>query len=131
MLTVYILGTAIAWKGVAWLNIRNRGPRVYDSQRLEKQSLGKAITDSFELRHLEMIHFGSVAVIIDLTFTFVAANNFCKDIDNLIKFVLDAMQLSGVFDNDAQVVKVQARKEMGDEDSTKINIYRKELIIDE
>ena len=97
MLTVYILGTAIAWKGVAWLNIRNRGPRVYDSQRLEKQSLGKAITDSFELRHLEMIHFGSVAVIIDLTFTFVATNNFRKDIDNLIKFVLDAMQLSGVF----------------------------------
>ena len=113
MLTVCILGTAIAWKRVAWLNIRNRRPRAYDSQRLEKQSLGKAITDTFELRCLEMIHFGSVAVIIDLTFTFVATNNFRKDIDNLIKFVLDAMQLSGVFDNDAQVVEVRARKEMG------------------
>ena len=49
----------------------------------------------------------------------------------MIKFVLDAMQLSGVFDNDAQVVEVRARKEMGAEDSTKINIYRKELIVDE
>ena len=110
MLTVYILGAAIAWKRVAWLNIRNRRPRAYDSQRLEKQSLGKAITDTFELRRLDMIHFGSVAVIIDLTFTFVAAKNFRKDIDNLIKFVLDAMQLSGVFDNDAQVVEVRANK---------------------
>ena len=102
MLTVVILGAGIAWKRVAWLNIQNRRPQAYDSQRLEKQS-----------------------------FTFVAAKNFRKDIDNLIKFVLDAMQLSGVFDNDAQVIEVRARKEMGDEDSTKINIYRKELIIDE
>jgi len=131
MLTVVILGAGIAWKRVAWLNIRNRRPRAYDSQRLEKQSLGKAIIDTFELRCLEMIRFGSVAVIIDLTFTFIAAKNFRKDIDNLIMFVLDAMQLSGVFDNDAQVVEVRARKEMGDEDSTKINVYRKELIIDE
>ena len=90
-----------------------------------------SFTDTFELRRLDMIHFGSVAIIIDLTFTFVAAKNFRKDIDNLIKFALDAMQLSGVFDNDAQVVEVRARKEMGDEDATKINIYRKELIIDE
>lgn len=91
MRTVIILGAAIAWQRVAWLNIRNRRPRVYDSQKLEKQSLGKAITDTFELRRLDMIHFGSVAIIIDLTFTFVPAKNFRKDIDTLIKFVLDAM----------------------------------------
>ena len=45
----------------------------YDSQRLEKQSLRKAIIDTFELRWLEMICLWSVAVIIDLTFTFIAA----------------------------------------------------------
>ena len=97
-----------------------------------KQSLGKAITDTFEVRCLEMIHFVNVSVIVDLTFTFVAAENFRKNIDNLIKFALDAMQLSGVFDNDAHAVEVRARKEMGDEDSTKmINNYRKEVIINE
>ena len=58
-------------------------------------------------------------------------SGFSYDMRYLIKFVLDAMQLSGVFDNDAQVVEVRARKEMGGEDSTKINIYCKELIIDE
>ena len=89
---VIILGAAIAWQRVAWLNIRNRRPRAYDSpQKLEKQSRGKAITDTFELRRLDMIHVESVAIIIDLTFTFVAAKNFRKDIDTLIKFVLDAI----------------------------------------
>ena len=50
-----------------------------------------SFTDTFELRRLDMIHFGSVAIIIDLTFTFVPAKNFRKDINTLIKFVLDAM----------------------------------------
>ena len=116
MLTVIILGAAIAWKHAAWLNIQNCCPWAYNSQKFQKQSLGKAIT----YKHLwlwatlfENDSFLSMAIIIDLTFTYIAAKHVRKDINNLFKFMLDAMQLSFIFDNDVQVVEVCAKKRNG------------------
>ena len=52
--------------------------------------------------------------------------------NNLIKFVLDALQLKSIFDNDVQVAEVRGRKVFGAEEYlTEIKIYRHELLVEE
>ena len=125
-----ILGNPIAWRRPGFnYSRRNRFPRAYDSQVLEKQSFGRAFFDLFLLQQLELLTFGNAIVIVELTFSFSGNDIYRKDTDNLIKFVLDALELSNIIDNDNQVFDVRGRKVVGDEDFTTINVSRQVLLL--
>ena len=100
---ICVIGDPVSWKRAAWVNLRARMARSYDSQRIEKASLGLAITAALDAEHEELIDFGREEVTVFLTFNFTGTR-VRRDIDNLIKFILDALQLANIFDNDVQVM---------------------------
>ena len=129
-LDVRVIGDPVSWKRAAWVNLRSRMARSYDSQRIEKASLGLAITAALDAEHEELIAFGREEVTVFLTFNFTGTR-VRRDIDNLIKFILDALQLANIFDNDVQVMEVQGKKVLGAEyNSTEIVVARHVIVIE-
>ena len=127
MLIITLLGKTIPWRRAAWTPYG----RAYDSQRVEKQSMIAAILNGIGHHGLELYIFGHAPVIVELTFTFSKISDLKrKDVDNCIKFVLDALQMGDIFYNDNQVYDVRGKKVLGLRDSTEIPIYRREMIID-
>ena len=105
--------------------------RSYDSQQIEKASLGLAITAALDAQHKELIVFGREEVGVYLTFNFTGTRNR-RDVDNLIKFILDALQLVNIFLNDVQVMEVRGRKVFGAQyNSTEIYIERHAIVIED
>ena len=126
---VAVIGDPVSWKRAAWVNLRSRMARSYDSQRIEKASLGLAITAALDAQHKELIVFGREEVVVYLTFNFTGTRNR-RDVDNLIKFILDALQLANIFLNDVQVMEVRGRKVFGAQhNSTEIYIERHDVIV--
>ena len=114
----------VGWKRPAGRNIR------YDKQVADKVAFSATVLKALhETYPKEMAArgglplFGDRPVIVDLLFVFkgkyVDAKNV-PDIDNLVKFTLDALQsemLSGVvWEDDRQVVDIHAKKLRGEED---------------
>ena len=130
-LHVCVIGDPVSWKRAAWVNLRSRMARSYDSQRIEKASLGLAITAALDAEHEELIGFGREEVVVYLTFNFTGTRNR-RDVDNLIKFILDALQLANIFLNDVQVMEVRGRKVFGAQhNSTEIYIERHAIVIED
>ena len=54
---VAVIGDPVSWKRAAWVNLRARMARSYDSQRIEKASLGLAITAALDAQHKRNLLF--------------------------------------------------------------------------
>ena len=89
-----------------------------------------AIEDTFSFCRMPLHCFGSARVIVYLTFTFDTERKLRKDIDNLIKFTLDALVVANIIDDDMEVMEVRGKKALGEEDTTEIRIHRWELNVD-
>ena len=71
--------------------------------------------------------FGDEKVEIEVKFWF-ERHNIPNDVDNLLKFVLDALQKAGIIDNDNQVVKVCMMKATGEENKIDLKVFRHFLV---
>jgi len=114
----------VGWKRPAGRNIR------YDKQVADKVAFSaimlKALHEAYPKEMAArggLPLFGAEAVNVELTFVFNGKSPIAKnvpDIDNLVKFTLDALQsemLSGVvWEDDRQVVDIHAKKLRGEED---------------
>jgi len=110
-------GWKLAWK-------RNQRPVIYDSLQKQKIELRANIRAGlFDLLHQSWFPiFAHRTLHIEITFRM--HNVYCKDIDNLMKFLLDAMQ-HVMYHNDSSIMsavvkKVEAHEE--DEESTFVKI---------
>ena len=102
----------------------------YDPTQIERASFHDAILNLFLLSHLQLYTFGTEAVEIEVIFTF-NQNYIANDLDNLVKFVMDALQDAHIYDNDVQVMNIKARKTTGPVDMTQIVVHRHVLVIAE
>ena len=92
--------------------------------------MGLAITAALDAEHEELIDFDREEVTVFLTFNFTGTR-VRRDINNLIKFILDALQLANIFDNDVQVMEVRGKKVLGAEyNSTEIYVERHVIVIE-
>ena len=103
----------------------------YDSQRIEKGSFALAITAALDALHKERFPFGAQNITVHLTFWFTGTTIVRKDVDNLIKFLLDALVVAGIIDDDVQVKEVRGKKVLGAEyNSTEIYVEKHPEIIE-
>jgi Holliday junction resolvase RusA-like endonuclease len=120
----------VGWKRPAGRNIR------YDKQVPDKVAFAAvALKRLIELYPREMAErrglplFGDNPVTVNITFVLKGKRpdaNSVPDIDNLVKFTLDALQsemLTGVvWEDDRQVCEISARKMRGEEDKITVLI---------
>ena len=102
----------------------------FDPIQIEKASFFNAIRNTFLLNHLPLITFGTEAVELKVIFTF-NQNYIPNDLDNLVKFVMDALQDIRIYDNDVQVMNIKARKATGPVAMTQIVVHRHVLVVDD
>ena len=100
----------------------------YDPTQIERASFRDAILNLFFLSHLPLFTFGTEAVEIEVIFTF-NQNSIANDLDNLVKFVMDALQDAHIYDNDVQVMNIKPRKTTGPVDMTQIVLHRHILVV--
>ena len=95
--------------------------------------MGFAITAALDAQHKELIDFGREEVVVYyLTFNFTGSyTRNQRDVNNLIKFILDALQLANIFLNDVQVVmELRGKKVLSAQrNSTEIYIKRYTTVI--
>lgn len=129
-LHAFLLGDPIAWKRTAWVNLRGRMARSYDSQRIEKGSFALAITAALDALHKEVFAFGTQKVTVFLTFNFTGTT-VRRDVDNLIKFILDALTQANIIADDVQVMEVVGKKVLGaNYNSTEIYVEKHPHVIE-
>ena len=58
LMCICVIGDPVSLKRTAWGNLRARMAGLYDSQRIEKVSLGLSITAALDAEHKEPIDFG-------------------------------------------------------------------------
>ena len=102
----------------------------YDSQKSEKKSFDNAFEDNLVSHDTPLCKLGTADVKVDATFTFTKGV-IRNDIDNLVKFLLDCLQTTEVFDNDAQVMDLVVRKRRGHRNMTAVKITRKAAMDDD
>jgi Holliday junction resolvase RusA-like endonuclease len=100
------------------VSLANGHPRVYDPSQREKRAYRRAIGKAMaQLGYSEFPFFERK--LLKLKATFGLSNN-SKDADNLLKFLMDALE-SVLYDNDACVMDAQAIKKrvpIGDQYTT-------------
>jgi Holliday junction resolvase RusA-like endonuclease len=89
------------------VRVFNGRARVYDPDQREKRAYRRAIRQAMAQLGITDFPFFERRVL-KLNVTFGLSNN-AKDVDNLLKFVMDALE-SVVYDNDAWIVDVHAKK---------------------
>ena len=103
----------------------------YDSQKSEKKSFNKVVVEKLPVIHdTPLYKLGIAEVKVDATFTFTK-RVIRNDIDNLVKFLLDCLETTEVFDNDAQVMDLVVRKRRGHRNMTAVKITRKAAMDDD
>ena len=107
---------------------QGRNGHLYDPTQIERASFRDAILDLFRLSHLQLFTFGTEAVELEVIFTF-NQNYIANDLDNLVKFVMDALQDAHIYDNDVQVMKIKAWKTTGPVAMTQIALHRHVLVV--
>ena len=102
----------------------------YDSQKSKKQSFDNAFGDNLVIHDTPLCKLGIAEEKVDakLTFTKGVIRN---DIDNLVKFLLDCLETTEVFDNDVQVMDLRVRKRRGHRNMTAVKITRKAVMDDD
>lgn len=119
-------------KPVAWQRPGGKGVR-YDRQVNDKVAFSmkalQAVQDGLAGREQEFAArpwFGTKALRVEIAFGFAEAKDMRQDLDNLVKFVLDAMQsqfLDGVvWKDDRQVEFLQAHKHVADKNYTAVKV---------
>ena len=121
-----IYGPPIAQNGwkLAWRN--RRQPVLYDSLQKHKADVRANICRAFrELEHHSFPVFDNVYIQVDLTFNLHHITS--KDVDNMMKYILDAMQ-DALYRNDAFIMAAIVKKErvsnVEDVESTLVKISR-------
>jgi Holliday junction resolvase RusA-like endonuclease len=112
---------------ISWTRPRLNGKRFFDAQAEDKVCWGL----NLQREHGDRSAFAT-AVEMTITFYFKGKNeaqnakNLPKisrpDLDNLIKFVLDAAQDAGIFHDDAIIVSLIARKLFSNDPRTEFTI---------
>mmetsp|Transcript_24372 Transcript_24372/g.27192 ORF Transcript_24372/g.27192 Transcript_24372/m.27192 type:complete len:198 (-) Transcript_24372:10-603(-) len=102
----------------------------YDSQKWTKKSFDNAFGDNLVIHDTPLCKLGTAEVKLDATFTFTK-RVVRNDIDNLVKFLLDCLETTEVFDNDAQVMDLVVRKRRGHRNMTAVKITRKAAMDDD
>ena len=125
-LIAYILGKPLSFARTGQGRFGHR----YDPTQIERASFRDAILNLFLLSHLQLYTFGTEAVEIEVIFTF-NQNYIANDLDNLVKFVMDALQDIRIYDNDVQVMNIKARKATGPVAMTQIVVHRHVLVVDD
>ena len=98
----------------------------FDPVQIERVSFCNAIRNTFLL--LPLITFGTEAVELEVIFTF-NQSYIPNDLDNLVKFLMDALQDIRIYDNDVQVMNIKARKATGPVAMTQIVVHRHVLVV--
>ena len=102
----------------------------YDSQKWTKKSFNKVVVEDLPVIHdTPLCKLGAAEVKVDATFTFTKGV-IRNDIDNLVKFLLDCLETTEVFDNDVQVMDLRVRKRRGHRNMTAIKITQKTAMDD-
>lgn len=111
-------GWKLAWKG------RTR-PTVYDAFQVKKSQLRASIRSALtDLSHSVFPVFWDCTIRIRLTFHLHNANE--KDLDNMMKYVFDAMQ-EVLYINDSLIMVAEVQKKQtlyGDPECTTVDILR-------
>mmetsp|Transcript_1477 Transcript_1477/g.1712 ORF Transcript_1477/g.1712 Transcript_1477/m.1712 type:complete len:182 (-) Transcript_1477:141-686(-) len=102
----------------------------YDPQQIERASFRDAILELFRLSNLPLFTFGTEPVELEVIFNF-NQNYIANDLDNLVKFVMDALQDAHIYDNDVQVMNIKAWKRTGPVAMTQIALHRHVLVVDD
>ena len=103
----------------------------YDSQKWTKKSFNKVVVEELPVIHdTPLCKLGTAEVKVDATFTFTKGV-IRNDIDNLVKFLLDCLETTEVFDNDVQVMDLRVRKRRGHRNMTSVKITRKAAMDDD
>jgi len=109
---------------------RGQNGHRYDPLRIERASFCDAILNTFLFSHLPLITFGTEPVELEVIFNF-NQNYIPNDVDNLIKFVMDALQDVQTYDNDRQVMSIKGRKRTGPVAMTQTVVHRHVLVVDD
>ena len=108
---------------------QGRNGHQYNPLQIEGLSLHNVILEGCCFHQVLLIQFGAAEVELEVTFTFTKTD-IANNLDNPVKFVMDALQIAKVFDNDRQVVVIMAQKRRGYEDNTQIGVYRHVLTVE-
>ena len=123
-LIVFILGKPLSFARTGQGRFGHR----YDPIQIERALFRDAILNLFLLSHLPLYTFGTEAVEIEVIFTF-NQKYIANDLDNLVKFVMDALQDAHIYDNDVQVMNIKPRKTTGPVDMTQIVLHCHILVV--
>ena len=102
----------------------------YDPTLIERGSYRDALLDTFRLSNLPLFTFGREPVELEVIFNF-NQNYIPNDVDNLVKFVMDALQDAQIYDNDRQVMSIKGTKRTGPVAMTQIVVHRQVLVVDD
>ena len=91
------------------------------------KSFADALFANFSHHNTVAWMFGDEKLEIEVKFWF-KRHNIPNDVDNLLKFVLDALQKARIIDNDNQVVKVCMMKATGEENKIDLKVFRHFLV---
>jgi Holliday junction resolvase RusA-like endonuclease len=122
----------IAWKGMlgAWERSKRRTPVIYDSSSKQKKALHKAVKEEMEEIGISSIPYFNLGEPLALELTFLFQSKASKnpqpfpkkkDLDNMVKYFMDAMN-GLLYHDDTVIVCLVAKKVFGENSSTVVSI---------